>query len=102
MDRDQVPSRVGRGGPESIPGILIGKLAVDGTLRHQGLGAELLIDALSRCAAAREVGPGFKLVLVDALDDEADSFYRYHGFLPVSQESRTLYRKMADVVGDLA
>jgi GNAT superfamily N-acetyltransferase len=99
--RESVPSRLGRGGPDVIPAILIAKLALDRSLQNQKLGADLLIDALSRCAAADDAGPGFKLVVVDAKDGDAGSFYERFGFRPIQQGSLTLYRKMADIIDDL-
>lgn len=101
IERDGVPKRVGRGGPSSIPAILIAKLALDKSLQGQGNGAELLIDALSRCVAGAEAGPAVKLVLVDALDSEAERFYRRYGFTPIADGSRTLYRTIADIEDDL-
>ena len=101
IQKDAVPSRVGRGGPGAIPAILLAKLALDRSLHGQHLGSELLIDALSRCVAADDVGPGFKLVLVDAKDGEAESFYMKYDFKRVQPDSQMLYRKMKDIIHDI-
>lgn len=101
LDRSLVSSRLGRGGPESIPTLLIAKLALAKPLHSQKLGGQLLVDALSRCCAAMDVGPGARFVLVDALDGEAESFYRHYDFKPIKEGSRTLYRKTTDICADL-
>lgn len=57
-----------------IPAILIGKLAVDNSVKGQGLGGELLVDALLRAVrATQEIG--IFAVRVDALDLKAKEFY---------------------------
>ena len=52
--RADVPGRVGRGSPDAIPAILLARLALDTRLHGEGLGAELLWDALSRCVVAAD------------------------------------------------
>ena len=48
--------------------ILLAKLALDGQLQGQGLGAELLVNALQKCAEAGEI-VGCRFVVVDAIDE---------------------------------
>lgn len=64
---------------QSVPVILIGRLAVD--LGHQGrqVGRSLLQDALLRCATAAE-GIGARAVIVHAISDDAVRFYERFGF----------------------
>jgi hypothetical protein len=59
-------------------------------------GGQLLVDALSRATSAAEVGGG-QLVVVDALNDDAASFYRHHDFTPVKGDPRRLVIKTATV-----
>ena len=61
-----------------VPVALLGRLAVDQKYQGHKLGAALLWDAAQR--AARSEAIVFALV-VDAKDDEAEAFYRYHGFV---------------------
>lgn len=64
-----------------IPAVLIGKLAVDNPVKGQGLGGELLADALYRIIrASGEIG--IFVVRVDAIDDKAKDFYLKHEFIP--------------------
>ncbi|MYH31740.1 MAG: GNAT family N-acetyltransferase [Acidobacteria bacterium] len=79
VERQRVPSRVGRSMPEPIPVILLGQLAVDTGHRGRGLGAHLLVDAAKRALAAADV-IGARALVVQALDDEARGFYEQFGF----------------------
>jgi len=101
LARDRLPSRVGRGGPAMVPAILLARLALDRSLHGSGLGAELLVDALRRSLAATEAGPGARLVVVDALDAEAQKFYEHVGFRPLSAGGSRLYRTMSAIAADL-
>lgn len=95
------PKRYARGMPRHpIPTILIARLAVD--RRHQGqrLGSRLLAEALHRAVAASDAVAA-RLVVVDAIDDQAAGFYRRWGFIDVPDNPRRLYRKIADVCRSL-
>jgi GNAT superfamily N-acetyltransferase len=73
-------ARLRRGMPESVPLLLIGRLAVDRAFQGIGLGTDLLSDALRRCLAASEIA-GARGVVAHAIDDDAVRFYQHHGFL---------------------
>ncbi len=96
-----VLSRGQSSGYSTVPGYLLAILAVHTNLRGVGLGGQVLVDALSRAARAAEAGGG-RLVVVDALDDAATSFYRHYDFTPVKGNPRRLVLKMASVRGLLA
>src|SRR5436305_1501838 len=61
-----------------VPVVLLARLAVDQSVKGQGLGRELLANALARSAETAE-HIGFHAVLVEAIDDKAIAFYRKHG-----------------------
>lgn len=61
----------------SVPAARVGRLAIDRRFQGRGLGGALLLNAAMR--ALRSEIAVFALV-VTAKDDEAASFYRYHGF----------------------
>jgi len=81
------------GGFSTVPAYLLARLALDRTLRGQGLGTELLIDALQAIVDAANTGGG-RLIIVDAIDDEAVTFYRHHNFQPIRGSVRRLVMKV--------
>ena len=96
IERDDLPTRVGRGAPQRIPAILLAKLALDHTHQGQGIGADLLIRAmLTLLAAARTAGG--KLVIVDAIDDDAARFYEHHNFMPLPGKPHRLVQKLSTI-----
>ena len=62
-----------------IPGVRLGRLAVDRQYQGKGLGEVLLIDALTRARRIHIEAGGIGL-FVDALDEQAAGFYRRYGF----------------------
>jgi GNAT superfamily N-acetyltransferase len=76
--RESLTKRTSRGSPNVIPAILLARLALDRLQQGQGLGAELLWDALSRAVAANRQAAA-RLVVVDAIDERAASFYEHFG-----------------------
>jgi GNAT superfamily N-acetyltransferase len=100
IDREELPARLGRGKPNSIPAVLLARLALDQRLRGQGLGEQLLLSALERIVrAATQVGGRF--VVVDAIDDAAVAFYRHFGFHLCPIPGRRLVRKVSDIAAAL-
>jgi GNAT superfamily N-acetyltransferase len=72
--RAAAPGKVRRNAPETIPASVIGRLAVDRNYAGQGLGADVLSDALGRIALASQC-IGIGAVLVHAKDEAATRFY---------------------------
>jgi len=78
----------------TTPATLIGRLAR--AVDHPGLGGLLLADALGRILAnTREVASA--LVVVEAKDDSAESFYQKHGFIPFGGSVRKLFLPMKTI-----
>ncbi len=76
-----LPAELARKPPryETVPAILLGRPAVDGRYRGQGLGRLLLVAALLRSLAiSQQIGT--MVVVVDAKDDAARSFCEQYGF----------------------
>ncbi|MCK9607653.1 MAG: GNAT family N-acetyltransferase [Methylomonas sp.] len=65
--------------PRRIPGVRLGRLAVDQTFQNKGLGELLLIDALMRARPIHSEAGGIGL-FVDAIDESAAGYYRRFGF----------------------
>ncbi|AOY97610.1 GNAT family N-acetyltransferase (plasmid) [Cupriavidus sp. USMAA2-4] len=78
----------------TVPAVRMGRLAVDQTFKGRGLGAALLADALER-AIRSEIAA--YAVMVDAKDEAAEAFYRYHGFIALPDSPRTLFLPLATV-----
>jgi GNAT superfamily N-acetyltransferase len=98
--RGDVPKRAGRGSPLSIPAVLLARLALHSALQGQGLGGELLWDALSRAVEASNIAAA-RLVVVDAIDDRAARFYEHHGFIAVPGNAHRLVQKVSDIAAAL-
>jgi GNAT superfamily N-acetyltransferase len=91
---DALPEDQAKGLPRiDVPVILLGRLAVDGSVQGQGLGAHLLIDALRRAQHVANL-VGIRAVEVDAIDDSVRRFYLKYGFTPLLDDSKHLFLPM--------
>lgn len=79
LDNQHLPDNWRKKLPSRIPGVRLGRLAVDISFQGTGLGEMMLIDALTRARRIFEQAGGIGL-FVDAIDDQAASFYRRFGF----------------------
>lgn len=94
LNRHDAPRKLGRGAPRQIPAILLAKLAVASSLQDKGIGADLLVLALGTVLEAARTAGG-RIVVVDAIDDEARSFYEHHDFQPLPNNPRRLVMKLS-------
>lgn len=95
-----LPNRIRGNTRGAIPAVLIAKLALHHDHHGRGLGGALLADALGRVVeAGRHVGT--RVVVVDAIDEEAAAFYEKHGFQPMPGTPR-LIRRISSIAADLA
>lgn len=98
IERAAVPGKMRRNAPESIPVFVIGRLAVSREHAGQGLGADMLADALRRIAVASQ-SIGIGAVLVHAKNDAAKRFYmKWAEFIEYPAESRTLFLPIETIV----
>ena len=79
LENQHLPDHWRKKLPLRIPGVRLGRLAVDLRCQGTGLGEMMLIDALTRARRIFEQAGGIGL-FVDAIDDQAASFYRRFGF----------------------
>jgi GNAT superfamily N-acetyltransferase len=96
LNRQEAPRKLGRGSPRQIPAILLAKLAVASSVQGQGFGADLLVFALGTIAEAARMAGG-RIVIVDAIDDEARTFDEHHDFQPLPNNPRRLVMKLSTV-----
>jgi GNAT superfamily N-acetyltransferase len=96
--RAAAPGKVRRNAPDTIPVSVIGRLAVSKSHAGQGLGADILADALRRIAVASQ-NIGIGAVLVHAKGDAAKRFYLHCAeFIEHPADSRTLFLPIETVV----
>jgi len=98
--RDQTPKSIARTAPDEIPAILLAKLALASHLRGQGHGAALLAVALGVALEAIRIAGG-RLIVVDAIDANAASFYKHEGFQPVPGNDARLVMKASVAAASL-
>jgi hypothetical protein len=98
--KETLPKKLSSGALDPLPAVLIGKLALDESMQDQGAGGELLANALQRVLMAEALCAA-RVVVVDAIDDEAASFYKHFEFRECNLPGRLVY-KMSDVEADFS
>jgi GNAT superfamily N-acetyltransferase len=99
--RADAPAKLVRGLPAYPVGmVLLARLAVDRRDQGKGSGARLRSEALRKALAAGEAVAA-RLVVVDAIDDDAVRFYERFGFITAPEHPRRLYRRMKDIRSSL-
>lgn len=96
-----VPGRFKRNMPDPIPVAVLGRLAVDRTFQGRGLGRALVRDAVLRVDQAAEQ-IGVRGILVEAMSDEARTFYAALGFTSLAEHPHTLVATLVDLRNALA
>ena len=76
--------------PHRIPGVKLGRLAVDKRFQGKVLGDLLLVDALTRAQRIYAEAGGIGL-FVDALDEQAAGYYRNFGFAALPDNPLLLF-----------
>ena len=79
-----------------VPVILLARLAVDQSLQGKGWGERLLVDALQRSVALADK-LGIPAIEVDAIDQQAKSFYEKYGFVPLLDNEFHLFLPIATI-----
>ncbi|MEH2262467.1 GNAT family N-acetyltransferase [Nostoc sp.] len=102
IEYESLPEYYHRGMPAyPIPAMLIGRLAVDNSIKGQGLGGELLADAFYRAVrASQEIG--MYAVRVDAIDLQAKEFYLKYEFIPFQDNELSLFLPMATIIREFS
>jgi GNAT superfamily N-acetyltransferase len=95
--RTNVPSKLARNMPESVPLATLGRLAVDLSWQGKGIGAGMLKDALQRFLQISQIA-GSRAIIVHAIDQTAVSFYLEYGFMEFPGGSRTMFLPMETII----
>ncbi len=91
---EALPADQAKGLPRiDVPMVLLGRLAVDKGVQGQGLGEQLLIDALRRAQHLAD-RLGIRAVEVDAIDEAARQFYLRFGFTSLEGDPNHLFLPM--------
>jgi predicted GNAT family N-acyltransferase len=79
-----------------LPGILLGRLAVDISCQGMSIGQYILIDALKRSLqVSNQIG--IVAVIVDAKNERAISFYRHFGFIQLPENTHRLFLPISTI-----
>jgi predicted N-acetyltransferase YhbS len=97
--KDELPRRLGRGLPGyQIGMVLLARLAVDARRQGEGLGRDLMIDAIAHAAAAGQHAAA-RLIAVDPIDESARRFYRRFGFRDIEgDEHDRMFIRLDDAI----
>lgn len=79
--REDTPEPMAKRAPNPIPAVRMGRFAIDHRYQGQGLGAELLSEAMRSAVSAGDL-VGARVMLVDAISGKAFAFYERFGFTP--------------------
>ena len=82
--------------PRRIPGVRLGRLAVDKAFQGKGLGELLLVDALTRAQRIFSEAGGIGL-FVDAIDEQAAAYYLRFGFAAAPDNPLLLFLPAASL-----
>ncbi|MBA3030243.1 MAG: GNAT family N-acetyltransferase [Desulfobacteraceae bacterium] len=76
--------------PSKVSGAKIGRLAIDKAHQQKGFGSQLMVFAMSQALIVHG-SIGLVGMMVDAKNDEAKAYYRHYGFIPLPDNSLTLF-----------
>jgi len=90
----ELPQEITRRVPYTdVPATLLGRLALDLKYQGRGLARFLLLDALNR-SFQNSSRVASLAVVVDAIDDNASSFYQHYGFILFPNHPSRLFLTM--------
>ena len=97
IDLSSLPEELSRKLPRHpVPCALIGRLAIDQSVRGHGLGRMLLVDAIKRTKGASDI-MAIHAVIVDAKNNAAKQFYEGFGFAPMQDDPMRLFLPLGSI-----
>lgn len=98
-----LPRKLARGLPSVAIGmVLLGRLALASELQGQGLGRDLMVDAVLLASAAGQ-NAAARFIAVDPIDESARGFYAAFGFLNIEgDEMGRMNLRIDDAVAALS
>jgi predicted N-acetyltransferase YhbS len=97
--KDDLPRNLGCGLPGyQIGMVLLARLAIDARHQGEGLGRDLLIDAIAHAAAAGQHAAA-RVIAVDPIDEAARRFYSRFGFRNIDGDQHgRMYTRVDDAL----
>lgn len=96
VERARAPGGLRRNSPDPIPAIVLAMFGVDRGEQGQGLGQDLLSDAIKRALQAARI-IGARALLIHALDAAAAKYWRARGFAQLGAEEETFFVTMREL-----
>lgn len=97
IERANAAERLAKGlARHPVPVILLARLAVSIDVQGQGLGDDLIRDAVLRTIQASDIA-GVRALVVHAKGDDARSFYEHYGFARSPTDSYHLFMLIKDL-----
>ena len=96
VSHQMATSGVRRNMPDTVPVMVLARLAVDHRAQNIKLGSALLQDAVKRAVAVSQ-NAGVRALLVHALHDRARQFYEHYGSQVSPQHPLTLMLRLSGV-----
>jgi GNAT superfamily N-acetyltransferase len=96
VDRSSAPGALRRNVPDPIPVIILAMFGVDKGEKRQGIGEDLLNDAMRRALQAARI-IGARALLIHALDPAAAKYYKDRNFCPFDEKQETFYISMREI-----
>lgn len=101
INRESAPKSMRRNMPESLPVLVLGRLAIDKNYHNKGIGSALLRDAMIRSVSIAQ-DAGVFAILIHSLSDQAKQFYLSRGFVESPLQTMTLFMTLATIRSILA
>ena len=80
-----------------MPATHLVKLAISDNVQRQGLGGRLIAEAMRISLEAAEL-IGSVVLIVDAINENAKSFYSKYGFTPLQNDSMRMFMPMKTIM----
>lgn len=91
MSSDELPFEITKRLPkyDKLPLVMLGRLAVDNSIKGKGYGSLVLTKAIKTVLIASNI-IGSIAIVVDPIDKNAEKFYDYFGFIKLPDSGRMI------------
>lgn len=96
VNSERLPKTLAKKYPRIVPGVKLGRLAVDKNYQRQGFGRILLVDAMYKTLEISK-NAGVIGLFVDAKDKNAKDYYLQYGFCEFQDNSLQLFLPLGTV-----